>query len=267
MTAVLLNCADVSNRLYAYVDDTLPGTERRVVEAHLNGCARCRQELAEIQAVETQLRALWRASPAPSADLWRRARAKIRPPAAAPRRPRRAVLVLAGAMVAAVAIGIGWRAIDIGGIEERVVVEPMEELRAYVDSRRPLDVATTDMAQLRQWFRDKVDYALPEPRTEAGVRLTGGRLCFFLDRRIASLMYKSDGRVLSLYVIPEERFSLGGRAERSVAGERVIVRKAGGYAQVMWQRDGFVYALVGELAPERLVEIAPEFLHATRGPA
>lgn len=148
-----------------------------------------------------------------------------------------------------------------------MIAEPIEELRAYVDSRRPLDVATTDTAQLNQWFRGKVEYLLPEPRTDAAVRLTGGRLCFFLDRRVASLMYQADGRVLSLYVIPEERINLSAQTESSVAGERVLVRKAGGYAQVMWQRGKFVYALVGDLPADRLVEITPEFLHATRGPA
>src|SRR5262249_11483303 len=39
---------------------------------------------------------------------------------------------------------------------------PVDELRSFIDSGRSVDVATTDPAQLRQWFVPRVDFAPPD---------------------------------------------------------------------------------------------------------
>ena len=72
-----------------------------------------------------------------------------------------------------------------------------------VDSRRPFDVVSQNPLVLQRWFEDKVDFTPPLPPVPADLHLAGGRLCFFLDRRIAAYMYVADGRAVSLYVMRE----------------------------------------------------------------
>jgi anti-sigma factor RsiW len=57
-----------ADRLSEYVDGELAVAERRGVEAHLAGCAECREALGELQAVANRARSL--TDQAPAADLW-----------------------------------------------------------------------------------------------------------------------------------------------------------------------------------------------------
>ncbi len=268
-------CRDVSNRLHAYVDRALSDAEHVAVETHLRGCAKCRAELAQVRAIESRLRALWRAQDAPALDLWDRIRARLVPPVPDRSSPMSQRLrhwgyraAVAAALVAALAMTtiVGHQLLENRSFEARFVEAPVEELKAFVDSRRPLDVATTDLGKLRQWFQGKINYAIPEPEIRDGVRLVGGRLCFFLERRIASMMYQADGRVLSLYVIPEDSHLMSMESEYKVAGEYVRLKRLGAYTQVMWQRNKIVYALVGDLPATQLLDLSSEFLRATREP-
>jgi hypothetical protein len=58
-------CAWTQERLFAYADDSLNATERRTVQAHLDTCADCRQELALCRQAESVLLGARAAIPAP----------------------------------------------------------------------------------------------------------------------------------------------------------------------------------------------------------
>lgn len=68
-------CDNVRDQLSAYLDGELAENERREVHAHLDGCAACREELAELRSMIDTLRALPRV-PAPP-ELAGRVRAAI----------------------------------------------------------------------------------------------------------------------------------------------------------------------------------------------
>jgi anti-sigma factor RsiW len=79
--------------LSAYLDDELAPAARREAEAHLAGCAECREELDEVAAARQAIRILpVHAAPRPLLDG---------PPVAAVASRRRAVWALAAAAVAA----------------------------------------------------------------------------------------------------------------------------------------------------------------------
>ena len=84
-----------TDRLSEYVDGELVGTERVVLEAHLDGCAECRANVELLRAVQMRARRL--ADRAPERDLWPAIAAMIGPespvrpvsPDALPLAPRR----------------------------------------------------------------------------------------------------------------------------------------------------------------------------------
>ena len=86
----------LEDRLSAYLDDELAPAARREAEAHLGGCAECREELDEVAAARQAIRIMpVHAAPRPLLDVGPL-------PAVASR--RRAVWALAAVAAAAVAL-------------------------------------------------------------------------------------------------------------------------------------------------------------------
>jgi len=105
-------------RLSEYLDGELDGAERQALDAHLDGCADCRDTLAELKRVTLRATAL--SDREPAADLWPGIAARIGLPAATAARvsrlaPRRwsftlPQLAAAGLLLAAVGAGGLWLA-------------------------------------------------------------------------------------------------------------------------------------------------------------
>ena len=53
-----MRCVDVKARLSAYLDRELESALERSVREHLDGCSRCREELADLRAIDAQVQAL-----------------------------------------------------------------------------------------------------------------------------------------------------------------------------------------------------------------
>jgi anti-sigma factor RsiW len=53
-----MRCADVRERLSAYLDRELEPALEQPVREHLHGCVRCRQELADLRAIDAEIQAL-----------------------------------------------------------------------------------------------------------------------------------------------------------------------------------------------------------------
>jgi len=105
-----------------YALDALDAEERSAYEAHLEGCAQCREQLSSFWET-TEALAVAASGPAPSPALRERILDEVRAEAPQnvvpmePRRRRRAVPVLAAAaaIAAIVALALGLRAADLSG--------------------------------------------------------------------------------------------------------------------------------------------------------
>ena len=51
-----MNHDEILGMMAAYLDDELPGSERKLLEGHVAGCATCRAELAAMSALQRQVR-------------------------------------------------------------------------------------------------------------------------------------------------------------------------------------------------------------------
>jgi anti-sigma factor RsiW len=60
-----MRCAEVKERLSAYLDRELEPVLEGVLREHLDGCVSCREELANLQALDAQVQALTHVSMAP----------------------------------------------------------------------------------------------------------------------------------------------------------------------------------------------------------
>jgi anti-sigma factor RsiW len=270
-SASAMTCQDALERVDLYLDRALRPAESRAVEAHLLVCAGCRAEVEAAEAVETRLRNAL-GDEAPPHHLWSRIAAHLRADNSraqpAERRPpvwrlsRRAAI--AASALFAIGVVLAGRRLMTTGIDAAALMRtPVDELRSFIDSGRSVDVATTDPAQLRQWFVPRVNFAPPTPPTMSDLSLVGGRLCYFFRRRIAAYMYHVDGHVLSLYIMSDQDIELPSRHDAMLGGRPAAVRELDGFAHILWRDGKLYYSLVSNQPAVRLVQVAQAIATAT----
>jgi len=270
-SASAMTCQDVLERVELYLDRALRPAESRAVEAHLLVCAVCRAEVEAAEAVETRLRNAL-GDEAPPHHLWSRIAAHLRADHSGAerveRRPRvwrlsRRAAIAASALFAIGVVFAGRRLMTTDIDAAALMRTPVDELRSFIDSGRSVDVATTDPAQLRQWFVPRVDFAPPTPPTMSDLSLVGGRLCYFFRRRIAAYMYDVDGHVLSLYIMSDQDIEFPSRRDVMLGGRPAAVREVDGFAHVLWRDGKLYYSLVSNQPAARLVQVAQGIAMAT----
>jgi anti-sigma factor RsiW len=136
---------------------------------------------------------------------------------------------------------------------------PLKELQAFIDSNRPVDVATGDPARVHDWLAQRVDFAPPPvARGDAEIELIGGRLCVFAGRRVASYMYRVQGHLLSIYIMTAGGLTPTGsrRVERN--GRVLNLIRQGDLSQASWTEDGLLYSVVAELSESMLLSTLDE---------
>jgi anti-sigma factor RsiW len=167
----------------------------------------------------------------------------------APNPWRRVVMTTAAALLMLVL------AVMPPGVERTELADvPLKELKAFIDSDRPVDVATRDPARVRNWLARRVDFSPPPvPLGSTQIELIGGRLCLFAGRRVASYMYRVHGRLLSIYVMTATGLGLTGRIRTEHIGRSLAITREGDITQASWSEDGLIYSAVGELSESALL--------------
>ena len=227
--------------------------EARALRDHLGGCQACAALEREERALSDLLEARLPRPAAPERlrraleEQVARAEARAAPPAAAPSRRWAWPALAAVASAAAVALWLAPRgpaAPGAGALAEEAV---SDHLRAMV-APRP-DVESGGPHQVRPWFEGRLDFAPPVPDLEAaGVRLRGGSVGYFRDRRAAVIHYQLRLHQVTLLVFPA-----GGLPLPDSAGAPEAVR---GFHAVLWHRGGLGFALVSDVDPRELERLA-----------
>jgi anti-sigma factor RsiW len=173
-----------------YVDGALDEATRAAVEAHLTGCAACREQVEAERALRQRLRALGRAEPRPglAADVLRR----LKP------RPISASRILL-ATAAGVALAFVWGR----GSAPFVALElAWDHGHCFSKKVLPAQVWSDDPERVADWFARQGTQIPAVPAAAGGLELVGARYCPLLDRKVGHLYYVGRGRHLSLYAVP-----------------------------------------------------------------
>ena len=238
MDPMNMECAHVRNVLARYSTDpaaAIPDT----AALHLDRCPACRRvfdvnrigfDPAVFETLPTakRLEIIEALAATRSGRTHRRAVVAMAVAAAA-------IIVLAGVVGLQVA-GRGKPAVTVALVEDHI--------RYLHDSNR--QGALADPVTLIAELEDHVDFpvrlpALPESR------LTGGRRCYLLDRRVALSFYDTPTGPVSYFVLAADRLPEVGKPCDAHTGLRCSTLK--GYRVVSWQESGLLHAVVGPDAP------------------
>ena len=251
-----MDCQDVRNLLHDLRAKRLSAASRDEVRAHVAGCPEC----ARANAAERVLDEVMERRPrygAPRA-LTRRLGLLAAPvPARVPAESRRWPHFLAPALAA------GFAALSLGLLFERAQVRDAGALAALAGEAvndhlrqlaraQPLEIQSGGMHQVKPWFEGKLDFAPVVPVLEGeDLRLQGGSVGYFQDRKAACLEYALRKHVVTLLVFRAEGLAWPpptrrlGPAEVSEGSER-------GFNVFLWKAGGLGYVLVADVNAEEL---------------
>jgi len=212
------DCSFIDPLVTPYVDGELPGADREAVAQHLRACPPCRARVIVEQAVRDLvharkpalrrerasdlLRATCAAHSARSIAGGRLARASS-PGGTVPARWRRlAPLALAATLVllaGASLYQITEKSTHVMAAElaaDHVKCFLLQDLISAGQPARPVEYA---LASKFGWSAH-----LPERPDRAALELVGERTCLYGQGRVAHIMYRHEGRPVSLFMLPND---------------------------------------------------------------
>ncbi len=138
-----------------------------------------------------------------------------------------------------------------------LVVEAVNDYIRLTQRGRPEDMGGPDPPQVVKWFRGKLDFAFNLPPAEEGeFRLVGGELSYYLDRKVACLLYRKGPHLVTLSVLRREGVDVPKGTSMTATGTPLHLASHRGFTVIVWQRNDLLYALVSDLAAQELSPLA-----------
>ncbi len=243
MTTDGMSKDDFTLRLHAYADGELDADEARAVEAHLETCADCRAELAQIRALKSALRTLDFSEMAPeglSGDIQRRV---------AQARQRTVWATAGGGLLAACLAGALFLLSGPSPVDDAV--------KSHLHAGAPV-FASGDRDQVKPWLARQLTFAPPVLEKAAGCTLVGARTDRLAHKAASALTYSCDGHSVDFYAV----------ADRSPDAPLTLPRivKARDAHVVTWQRGRLTCYAVSDAPAPRLLTLASYIQsHAAEG--
>ncbi len=267
-----MNCEEVRTHLHDFVKRRLDPALRGGVGEHLESCEPCRSAERTEQALDELLEQRLPRFAAPP-TLKRRLGLLVGRPEPARAERTRWTRILAPAMAAGLALGIGGLLVQRGSRSHRdgelasLTSEVVNDHLRVLATQHPIDIESGGSHQVKPWFEGKLDFAPTVPAPEGDeLRLRGGSVGYVFDRKAAVLVYGLRLHVVTLLVFRAEGLDWPAAGDRQVGPVRGSERSARGFNVVLWQNGGLAYALVSDVSPVELGEVAARFAAATAGP-
>jgi anti-sigma factor RsiW len=243
-----MKCDEAEILLHGLVDNEVDPEHAYRIETHAGDCARCAAQLRLHRVMRGMMsNANLRFSAPPG--LRTRIKATLPVPAAATsRRPLFKGFAFGSAMSAAVA-ALLMIAVIRSDRDQVIVNDVVSAHLRSLEANRLTDVQTSDRVGVRPWLADRLGVAPPVPDlTSQGFNLIGGRIDYVLGKPVAAIVYRGNGRLISLFVAQGAQVEHSARVE-SIQGVNVE----------LWSEKGLNLCAVGDASAEELDEFRKKF--------
>ena len=260
---MIKNHDDYGVMIQLLIDDELTGQEREDLISHINDCARCQEELEEVQAFSARVRSARPQVEAPAAlretILSNMSNPINRSTSDALVQKRSAVRAywrpLAAAAMFLIAIGVVL-SLSYLRRESRAmgfVGAAIAEHRISSNDRS-LDVESSSPEVVTAWFAQRVSFPFRMPNEgiaaddRAKYTLAGGRLVTFGGQPAALVEFRMQSNRITLLVTSDKlATATGGKVTRS-GGLRFHASDQGELHVATWNNKGLTYALISAVA-------------------
>jgi anti-sigma factor RsiW len=233
------NCWSIDPLVTPYVDGELAALDRRTVEQHIRVCAPCRARIATEQAVRDLVGASRSALTAGCAPVGLRARCTAAgvPPVPGPRVGTWRATLAPLALAATLAIIVGGAFLyPLTGRSTRVMAAELtiDHMKCFL-LNAALGTHDTEAA-VEGTLAAGFDWRgqLPDRPEQAGLELVGERTCLYGKGRVAHIMYRHEGRPVSVFMLPDD-FRQAGVVD--VLGPRAAIWSVGNRTFVLVARE------------------------------
>lgn len=115
----------------------------------------------------------------------------------------------------------------------------------------PVEVTGPEATIVRDWFSDKLNFAVTVPDFGRSARLLGGRLSHVRHHEAAYLLYEADGAKLSVMMFDAQELT------PSVVREdgKTFVDNSGGYNVAVRERAGVTYTFTSDMDADALADM------------
>ena len=232
-----MDCKSALILLELYLDGELDAGDVRELEAHVDGCAECREALTKLDVLRRTLRDPGLAY-VPPPELRERIRFAAQTANAAsaqpPRRVQRAIPAWWRFAAASVlAFTAGGISVGLWNLQATAVAQGAQLTRDLFASHwralaaaSPVDVVSSDRHTVKPWFAGKIAEApLTRDFAAQGFSLIGGRLDYVGNERVAVLVYGHGHHVIDVFVLPAvDRASISTSVlQRGYALDRIML--------------------------------------------
>jgi anti-sigma factor RsiW len=250
-------CVSVSALAAAYVDSALGSAEREFVDRHLDSCAACRVRIGAERAVHGLLegrRPRLQEERAPASLRLRCAASagSLTAPRGGVTWARRVAPAALAASLVLLAGGVAlyWAT----RVSPRVLAAELtlDHMKCFIVNRLAgLERGEGDQLAVEQSLASAFGWPahLPERPDEAGLELVGARPCLYGEGRVAHVMYRHQGRPVSVFMLPDRQ-----RAEDLI---EVL-----GHEAAIWSAGDRTFVVVAREAPADVRRIV-SFVHAS----
>jgi anti-sigma factor RsiW len=250
-----MKCADADSFIHAYVDGELAGVDRDSYEQHLLQCDTC----SHACRLQGRFKAAVRGHlgrPALPPHLKQRIEEAL---ALAPAIRRPFIWHTYPRLAPAAAAAVVLVAVLGAARSHRAPVVFEQALRTY-HAAMPMDVVDSNCSSIANWFRGKVDFAVPCPRNARAIQ--GARLVNVQDRFGAYLVYQvPSGHRVALMVFSEDE-PLDGPRRRVLADRDVYFGSGRGASTAAYRdRDGLVHVVTSDVDEESLSHLVEAALY------
>jgi len=249
------DCRTVEGLAATYVDGEASPGESRDLETHLRACRTCRARLVaerSVRAAMTACRPALQDRPAPSDLRARCARLSARAAGIPGWRARAWPMALAATVflvVAGIVVNLATQA------SVRVVAAELAADHVKCAMMNSVLGTQHDHGDVEGWLVSAFswDADLPDTGDSVGLELVGARTCLYGEGRVAHVMYRYEGRPVSVFMLPE--------TERV---QDVVEMEVMGHREAVWSAGGRTFVLVTaepEAVTRRLAAYVRAILH------
>jgi len=275
-----MNCDSAREQLHDLRRGRLAPSVAAELRAHLLACAACRQEDEAEELLDRALAERLPRYPAPLA-LRRRVAAMVgagglplgqgreggrgRDRSLSTGRLKPLLAPAAAAALALLSAGLllERHRLAEGADLDRLAGEAITDHLRLLASAHPLDVESSSNHEVKPWFEGRLDFAPVVPPDQGELRLLGGAVGYFLDRKAAVMSYALRRHKVTLLAFPSAGLAWPA-ADRSAGGVPASAAARNGFRVVLWRAGELGYALVSDVDPADLDGLSAAMAPATR---